>query len=66
MDIQDCRSFTFYLSLNLGSSSKCSEFKVFSVGITLIDVHLNWLNWSHFLIFVGGLLVILIDRMIFL
>ena len=38
----------------------------FSIGITLIDVHLNWLNWFHFLILEGGLLVILIDRMIFL
>ena len=34
--------------------------------ITLLDVHLNWLNWFHFLILNGGLLVILIDHMIFL
>ena len=27
---------------------------------------MNWLNWFHFLILEGGLLVILIDRMIFL
>ena len=33
---------------------------------TLVDVHLNWLNWFHFLILMGGLLVILIDCMIFL
>ena len=33
--------------------------------ITLVDVHLNWLNWFHFLIPEGGLLVILIDCMIF-
>ena len=38
---------------------------VFSIGITLADVHLNWLNWFHFLILEGGLLVILIDCMIF-
>ena len=31
-----------------------------------VDVHLKWLNWFHFLILVGGLLVILIDCMIFL
>ena len=31
-----------------------------------VDVHLNWLNWFHFLIFKGGLLAILIDCMIFL
>ena len=27
------------------------------------DVYLNWPNWLHFLIFEGGLLVILIDCM---
>ena len=32
----------------------------------MVDAHLNWLNWLHFLILVGGLLVILIDCMIFL
>ena len=26
----------------------------------LVDVHLNWLNWFHFLIFKGGLLAVLI------
>ena len=36
------------------------------ISITLVDVHLNWINWFHFLIFVGGLLVILIDCMLFL
>ena len=39
---------------------------VFSVGITLVDLHLNWLNWFNYLILKGGLLVILIDCMIFL
>ena len=29
------------------------------------DTHLNWLNWFHFLILEGGLLVILIHCMIF-
>ena len=29
------------------------------------DIHLNWLNWFHFLILEGGLLVILIHCMIF-
>ena len=33
--------------------------------IILLDDHLNWLNWFHFLILEGGLLVILIDCMIF-
>ena len=40
--------------------------EVFSIGITLVDVHLNQLNWFHFLILEGGLLIILIDCMIFL
>ena len=38
----------------------------FSVGIALLDVHLNWLNLFHFLILEGGLLVILIDGITFL
>ena len=38
----------------------------YRVYITLVDAHLNWLNWFHFLILEGGLLVILIDCMIFL
>ena len=33
---------------------------VFSVGITLVDAHLNWLSWFHFLILQGGLHAILI------
>ena len=36
--------------------------KVFSIGITLVDVHLNWLNWFYFLILKRCLLVILIDQ----
>ena len=32
----------------------------------MVDVHLKWLNWFHFLIHGGGLLVILIDCMTFL
>ena len=32
----------------------------------LLDVYLNWLNWFHFLILEGDLLVILIDCVIFL
>ena len=39
---------------------------VFSIGITLVDVLQNWLNWFHFLFLEGGLLVILIDCMNFL
>ena len=40
--------------------------QVFSIGITLVDVHLNCLNKFFFLILKGGVLVILIDYMIFL
>ena len=32
----------------------------------LVDVHLKWLNWFQFLFLEGGLLIILIDCMIFL
>ena len=32
---------------------------VFSIGITLVDVHINWMNWFQFLVFVGGQFVIL-------
>ena len=37
-----------------------------SIGVTLVDVHLNWLNWFHFLTLERSLLVILIDCIIFL
>ena len=39
---------------------------VCSIGITLVDVLQNRLNWFHFLFLEGGLLIILIDCMIFL
>ena len=32
----------------------------------MVDVHLNWLSWFHSLILEGGLLVILIDCIMFL
>ena len=38
---------------------------VFSIGITLVDVHLSWLNWFYFLILKGIILVVLIYCMIF-
>ena len=40
--------------------------KVFSIGITLVNVLWNWLNWFHFLFVKGGILIILIGFMIFL
>ena len=42
-----------------------AQFKYFSIGITLVDFHLNWHNWFHFFFLDGGLLVILIDCIIF-
>ena len=39
---------------------------VASLVITMVDVHLNWLNWFHFLILKVGLIITLIDCMIFL
>ena len=40
--------------------------QVFSIGITLVGVLQNWLTWFYFLFLKGGLLIILIDCMIFL
>ena len=40
--------------------------QVFSIGVILVDVLQNWLNWFDFLFLEGGLLVILKDCMIFL
>ena len=39
---------------------------IFSIGITLAHARLNWFSCFHFLILVRGLLVSLIDCMIFL
>ena len=39
---------------------------VFSIGINVVDVLQNWPYWFHFLFCKGSLLVILIDRIIFL
>ena len=36
----------------------------FSIGITLVDFYLNWLNWFHFIILEGDPLIILIDCII--
>ena len=40
--------------------------EVFSIGLTLVDIHLNLLNWFYFLKLMGGLPISLIDCMIFL
>ena len=41
-------------------------FKVNNKNTRTIHQNVNWVNWFHFLILEGGLLVILIDCMIFL
>ena len=38
---------------------------IFSIGTIQVDVLQNWLNWFHFLFLEEGLLIILIDCMIF-
>ena len=45
---------------------KMQPAQVFSIGISLVDVHLNWLNGFHFLILMGGPLVILTGCKMFL
>ena len=54
------------LAIAHGSLLKCDQLKVFSLGITLVDVVQNWFNWFHSLFLLGGLLFILIDCMVFL
>ena len=62
-NMQEYWSFTCCSSCTLSSSSKCSQLPFF-IGITLVDVLLNWLHWFQFFFLEGGLLVILIDCMI--
>ena len=45
----------------LAHGQNVARLSLFYFGITLADIHLNWLNWIHFLILEGGLLVIVID-----
>ena len=62
-----CRTVGPLLAASLESlAHRQNVASFFSIGITLVYVHLNWLNWFHFFILEGGLLVILIDCMIFL
>ena len=58
LHMQNCWPFTRCFSWTLGSSWKCSQLRS-SVGINFEDVHMNWLNWFHFVILEGGLLVTL-------
>ena len=61
--MQDCQTFTCHLSQHLAQFWNVS-FLGFSIGINLVDVHLDWLNWSHFLFPNGGLIVILTDSIV--
>ena len=53
-------TLTAILSNSLNSLLKQRQSKVYFIGITLEDVHLNWLNWFFFLILTGCLLIVLI------
>ena len=56
---------TFSSKLDWGSHS-ISIAKTASIGVTLVDVLQKCLTWFHFPFFKGGLLVTLIDCMVFL
>ena len=60
-----CRTVGPSLATSFEQMAHCRNV-VFSIGITLVDFHRNWLNWLHFPFLEGGLLVILTDCMIFL
>ena len=68
MDMQNCWFFICCLCGALESLSKCSQLSLFhrydfgrwSSELAELEVYRNLLNWFHFLILKGGLLVILI------
>ena len=60
-----CRTVTPSLATSLEPLAHRRNARSISIGTTLADVHLNWLNWFDFLSFEGSLLVILIDCMVF-
>ena len=66
VNMQDCRSFTCCFFLIPWLIVSMWPAQVFSIGITLVDVLQNFLNWFHFRFFEGVLLFIWIDCMIFL
>ena len=63
-----CRTVGPSLATSLETLAHCQMYpaELFSIDVTLVDVHLNWLYWAHFLFLEEGLLVILIDSKIFL
>ena len=52
--------------LNPWLIDKLQPAEIFSISITFVYVLQNWLNWFHFPFFKGGLLITLLDCMIFL
>ena len=67
-----CRTAGAMLGVSLEPLTHCQNvsslslfYPVFSIAITLVDVHPNLLNWSHFLILEEGILFILLHCMIF-
>ena len=63
---QKCRAVGLFFATSLEPMAHRQNIFNFSISITFVDVHLNWLNWLPYLILVGVLLVILIDCMIFM
>ena len=61
-----CRTVGPSLAGSLEPSVHCQNLASLFFRYCLIDVHLNWLNWFHFLILERGVLIILIEWMIFL
>ena len=61
----DCWSCTCCLLWTLGSWLNIGQAKSAKY-VTLLDLHLNWFYWLHFLILLGDPLVTLISCMIFL
>ena len=63
-----CRTVGDSLSTSFGPLAHCRNVASWSISYRyyLVDVHLNWLNWFHFLILVAGPLVLLIGCIIFL
>ena len=63
-----CRAVGPYLAASLEPLANCQNVASLShsVGITLVDAHLNWLNWLHFPTMVVRPLAFQIGCMIFL
>ena len=56
-----CGTVALTHATSLEPLGKCSKLKIFSIDIFLVDVHMNFLNWFHFLFLLVDLTFILID-----